>query len=357
MTNKDNSYIDKELSLADLKAQYDANVKRLLSDKEILAFILINTIKEFKDYSIKEAKKAIEGDVKTDLISVRPSKENLKNAFLKDEKGKEYQKKAYQSEKIFGLNTESKIPGEGRMNFDIVFTVRTIKGERQKIYINLEAQKDFYLGYDLVTRSIVYCSRLISEQMDYEYDGSNYDGVKKVYSIWICMNSPIRNANKEKVSDTIVEYSISPKVRYNDNRDEENVAKGRFDLLTSIFINLTDKETNSKNRLIAMLSTLLSKDMPSQTKKKELESNYNIKMTKELEGAVAKMCNLSDLIVEDAIKEERERSKKIEEHSRMIEERSRMIEERSKKLMNKKDREIRMLRDEIARLKAMNKKS
>ncbi|SFB13720.1 hypothetical protein SAMN05216249_11076 [Acetitomaculum ruminis DSM 5522] len=106
--------------------------------------------------------------------------------------------------------------------------------------------------------------------------------------------------------------------------------------MTSIFINLTDKETSSKNRTIAMLSTLLSKDMPSQTKKKELESNYNIKMTKELEGAVAKMCNLSDLIVEDAIKEERERSKKM---------------------INKKDREIRMLRDEIARLKALNKKS
>ncbi|SFB13705.1 hypothetical protein SAMN05216249_11075 [Acetitomaculum ruminis DSM 5522] len=188
MTNKDNSYIDKELSLADLKAQYDTYVKRLLSDKEILAFILINTIKEFKDYSIKEAKKAIEGDVKTDLISVRPSKENLKRIFSEDEKGKE-NKNVYQSEKIFGLNTESKIPGEGKMNFDIVFTVRTIKGERQKIYINLEAQKDFYPGYDLVTRSIVYCSRLISEQMNHEYDGSNYDGVKKVYSIWICMNA------------------------------------------------------------------------------------------------------------------------------------------------------------------------
>ncbi|SFB13789.1 hypothetical protein SAMN05216249_11080 [Acetitomaculum ruminis DSM 5522] len=174
--------------MSELKVRYDANVKRLLSNKEILAFILINTIKEFKDYSIEEAKKAIEGEVKTDLISVRPSNDNLKNTFSKDENRKE-KSKAYQSEKIFGLNTESNIPGEGKMNFDIVFTVRTIKGERQKIYINLEAQKNFYPGYDLVTRSIVYCSRLISEQMDHEYDGSNYDGVKKVYSIWICMNA------------------------------------------------------------------------------------------------------------------------------------------------------------------------
>ncbi|SFB13804.1 hypothetical protein SAMN05216249_11081 [Acetitomaculum ruminis DSM 5522] len=99
-----------------------------------------------------------------------------------------------------------------------------------------------------------------------------------------------------------------------------------------------------------MLSTLLSKDMAPQTKKKELESNYKIKMTKELEGAVATMCNLSDLLVEEGIAKERERSKAIEE-------RSKAMEDRSKRLINKKDREIRMLRDEIARLKAMNKKS
>ena len=75
------------------------------------------------------------------------------------------------------------------MYFDIIFCARTKNGDRQKIYINLEAQKSFYPGYDLVTRGIIYPARLISKQMDVEYTANDYSGVKKVYSIWICYST------------------------------------------------------------------------------------------------------------------------------------------------------------------------
>ena len=69
------------------------------------------------------------------------------------------------------------------MYFDIVFYAR-YGNERKKLYVNIEAQKSFYPGYDLVTRGIIYPARLISQQMDIEYTANDYDGVKKVYSIW-----------------------------------------------------------------------------------------------------------------------------------------------------------------------------
>ena len=62
-------------------------------------------------------------------------------------------------EAVSTLENESKIPGEGKMYFDILFYAVTNDGYRQKMYINIEAQKSFYPGYDLVTRGIVYPAR------------------------------------------------------------------------------------------------------------------------------------------------------------------------------------------------------
>lgn len=46
------------------------------------------------------------------------------------------------------------------MYFDIVFFAKTKNAEREKLYINIEAQKSFCPGYDLVTRGVVYSARL-----------------------------------------------------------------------------------------------------------------------------------------------------------------------------------------------------
>ncbi len=90
--------------------------------------------------------------------------------------------------RITGDNTEDKIPNEGRITYDIKFAVYIPGGERIKLIINVEAQKEFNAGYDLVTRGVFYGARMISAQKDREFIGDDYDSVKKVYSIWICMN-------------------------------------------------------------------------------------------------------------------------------------------------------------------------
>lgn len=188
------------------------------------------------------------------------------------------------------------------MYFDIVFTVTTKDNERQKIYINVEAQKSFFPGYDLVTRGIIYSARLISKQMDVEYTSKNYDGVKKVYSIWICMNAPGKNKEQEKVADSITEYSLKPTELY--PASDTVVATGRYDLMSTIFVNLKPENTlKSENDLIGMLSVLLSEKMEIETKKRTLESDYGLPMSQQLEMEVAAMCNLSD-IVEDRGKEQ-----------------------------------------------------
>ena len=271
------AYISNTIDSAKDKIQYDEHVRQILKDKGILAYILKYAVKEFKDYSIDDAKAAIDGEPEVAIRSVCP-------------------------EAVSTLENESKIPGEGKMYFDILFYVVTNDGYRQKMYINIEAQKSFYPGYDLVTRGIVYPARLISQQMDVEYTADNYDGVKKVYSIWICMNAPEKKRSYKKVADSIVEYSIKPTILYPHNATDDEIATGRYDLMSTVFINLNSQNTiNSKNVLISMLSTLLSDKIKADEKKQKLEKEYGIKMSKELESEVSSMCNLSEAIEERGI--------------------------------------------------------
>lgn len=73
---------------------------------------------------------------------------------------------------------------------------------------------------------------------------------------------------------------------------------GRYDLFSTIFINLTADGSTTGDELIGMLSTLLSEVIDTDTKKKILEEQYHIPMVKTVDEEVQGMCNLSEGIVE-----------------------------------------------------------
>lgn len=166
--------------------------------------------------------------------------------------------------------------------------MRTRDAEKIKVIVNVEAQKSYYPGYHFEPRAIVYCARMISEQIDREFTTDNYDGLKKVYSIWIFFNAP------EKDSDTITEYALEKKDVYGNP-----VVGGKYDYLSISFIRLPKGNMEeSKNRLIDMLSVLFSETMDAETKKKILEQKYDMRMTRELEGGISSMCNVGEGLVE-----------------------------------------------------------
>ena len=88
------------------------------------------------------------------------------------------------------MNTESNIPGEGEVTFDIRFYMLTKAKTRIKIILNIELQNKYHQIYHYEPRAVFYTARMISEQLDRELTTRNYDGLKKVYSIWIlCLRS------------------------------------------------------------------------------------------------------------------------------------------------------------------------
>jgi len=70
------------------------------------------------------------------------------------------------------MSNEDKVPGEGEITYDIRFYAITKDDKHIKIIINVEAQKNYYPGYDLVTRAMFYCARMLSAQLDTEFTDS-----------------------------------------------------------------------------------------------------------------------------------------------------------------------------------------
>ena len=168
-----NTELKNAVKATDSKAQYDTSAKRLLGQKSILAHILVKTVDEFKGMNPKDVVECIEG---TPYISTVPVEPGLTNT-VREKKGK----------KLVGFNTENGEVNEGLIRFDIVFYVRMKDGLSQ-IIINVEAQKDEPKGYEILNRAIFYVSRLISSQKERDFENSSYNDIKRVYSIWVCMN-------------------------------------------------------------------------------------------------------------------------------------------------------------------------
>jgi len=214
------------------KAQYDHEVKQLFRNKTILAWILRHTTKEFQEFSIETISGCIEGEPEIAEVPVYPS---------------------HMPEAITGNDTSDKVIGEGEVTYDVRFYAITPDEKRIKLLLNVEAQKDYHPGYDLVTRGIFYTARMISAQLDTEFTADDYDGIKKVYSIWVCMNTP------KYAQNTITEYSIKPTKIYGDFK-----GNARYDLLSVITICLGSRDC--ENDLLGMLLVLLSQELTPEQK-------------------------------------------------------------------------------------------
>ncbi|MEF2953875.1 MAG: hypothetical protein U0O33_05220 [Blautia sp.] len=274
--------LSRDLSYAKEKVQYDAQCKQVLSQKEILAWILQRTVEEFTDMTVEEIIPYIEGKPEISAVRVYPGESN--------------------GEKISGMTNEDKVAEEGAVYYDIRFYVYIPGSKEQiKMIVNVEAQKSFYPGYYIVTRGIYYGARMISAQIGREFSIPDYDKMKKVYSIWLCMNAP------QYIGNAISLYHTTKEDLLPGLPDIQN----SYDKISVVIIALNE-EVDSEDVFINMMNTLLSTKKTYKEKKEALENDFHIKMTNELGKEMNIMCNLSDLVEEKGIeKGKREIAKKL----------------------------------------------
>lgn len=275
-----NTEIANAVNAAGDKAQYDTRVKRLLAQKSILAHILVKTVDEFKGMKPEDVVKYIEGEPSISVVPVEPGLANMKKT---DAAG----------QRIVGLNTENAEINEGLVRFDIIFYVRMpsvddTKNGLSQIIVNIEAQKDEPTEYKILNRAIFYVSRLISSQKERDFVNTNYDDIKQVFSIWICMNMD--------------DNSLSHIHLTKDEMLKPCNWKGNLDLLNIVLIGITNEipEHDEKYEMHRLIGTLLSGELKEQEKLDIIEHEYNIPISQEFREDVRIMCNLSTGIEERA---------------------------------------------------------
>ena len=269
-----NTEIANAVNAAGDKAQYDTRVKRLLAQKSILAHILVKTVDEFKGMKSEDIVKYIEGEPSISVVPVEPGLANMEKT---DAIG----------QRIVGLNTENAEINEGLVRFDIIFYVRMKNGLSQ-IIVNIEAQKDEPTEYKILNRAIFYVSRLISSQKERDFVNTNYDDIKQVFSIWICMNMDDNSLSHIHLTK---DEMLKP---YN--------WKGNLDLLNIVLIGITNEipEHDEKYEMHRLIGALLSSELKEQEKLDIIEHEYNIPISQEFREDVRIMCNLSTGIEERA---------------------------------------------------------
>ena len=147
-------------------------------------------------------------------------------------------------------------------------------GVSQRI-INIEAQRKEPVEYHILNRAVFYTSRMISSQKERDFTNSNYNDIKRVYSIWVCMN----------MNENSLEHIHLKK----DSFINSHNWKGNTELFNIVMIGLSEEvpEADKKYELHRLLGALLSQTLTVQEKENT-------------------MCNLSQGIREDAREEMRE---------------------------------------------------
>lgn len=146
-----------------------------------------------------------------------------------------------------------------------------VNGESVKFIINVEPQKTTKkIDYKLMKRAVYYAARLISSQKEKEFKQDDYNKLKKIFSIWVCMD--VQNYR----AYSIQEYRLQEKIVHGNFKDEVK----NYDLITIIILNLGERKTTHK--LLNLLHLLFMELKTSEEKEKILKEEYKIEITRDM---------------------------------------------------------------------------
>ena len=251
-------------------AEYDAGMKHLMSNKEIIIPILQMTVPEFKTCSQEEILQCLDisSITKDDFVSDIPKIE--KNLRLTRE------------------DSELSSLTEKLVRFDIRFRIKNPRLSTEEIRVNLhidmEAQKSYRPSnpsYPVLKRAVYYAARDLSSQLSSITETTDYSKLEKCYSIWICAEDI-----PKKLQNTLTEYSLSKKdiIGVADEPDED------YDLLTVIVIRQGEK-TEEKG-IFDYLNGIFTCDI------NRIDKYSHIKWSEPFQREVSKVTRFGDMIYE-----------------------------------------------------------
>ena len=198
---------------------------------------------------------------------------------------------------IRGTNTEDKSINEGTVSYDIRFYAAVPGDQKIEVIINVEFQN--YHEQSLMKRAVYYACRMISSQYGVEFIKSEYNKIKKVYSIWI---HHVPNASQR---NTVTDFAMTENPRIG----TAEYQKDEYDLLHVIMIGLGRQKDQNYTGIIKFLGTLFS-SQDIEEKKRILNEEFGMKMNETMEKETVIMSNRGHFLYEEGREEGREEERK-----------------------------------------------
>ena len=306
---------------ADKKA-YDAACKRLLADRRVLAWILKGSLQEYLDFDAGAiAEYCIEKEAQIGSVPVLPDRGSVKSGggsgdphSPEKETRDEQERSEDRPRSVYGITNEDTSATEGRIFYDIRFLSSVPKeNHTARLMIDVEAQNKFYPGYPLLMRAIYYSSRMISSQHGTEFEKSHYEKIRKVCSVWVCLNPPGYRENtitryqmqEEHVYGTVTEYRqhydlmTVVMICLGEAEKQGEIEDGVKE--TDILPGKTEAARNAQAALLRLLNVLFSVSLPPEEKSRILEEEFQIPKRKEMEEEMIMMGNLGQGIEDRAL--------------------------------------------------------
>ena len=240
----------------------DTLFKRSLSNKVFLALFMNECIDEYKDEDLNTIiHDYIENHIQVGEKEVLP--------------------------KISGTDKE-KTDDNKKTTYDINFYARLPKQKNKiGIIINVEAQAKHKDKYHMMNRAHFYNARNISSQFNVLFKDDNYDGLRKVVSVWLILKPPVI------MQDAINAYKMCEYQLFgNAHENEELINKNEI-----IMVYLSRKE--SVNEFIQTFNDLRDRKLDMNKLKTQLKEEYNYEFDDKTEREVNQMCNFSQYVKEE----------------------------------------------------------
>ena len=274
-----------DIYASSITGAYDAAMKKLLSNKEILVPILQMTIPEYEGYTQEEILSCLD----TDSITGED--------FVSDISG---DLRLHKEESELSSITEKLI------RFDIRFKARNPKLSTEKLkvslHIDLEAQRSYRPknpSYPVVKRAVYYVARDLSSQLGSITGTTDYSRLEKCYSIWICTEDV-----PKALQNTMTEYAL----RKNDILGKTAEPEKDYDLMTVILIR-QGETPDTQEGIFDYLGRLLRGDI------KRAEKYTKIQWSETMKGDVKTMTGFGEAIYQRGIRCGEERGRRLGEET------------------------------------------
>lgn len=249
-----------------LDCKHDINAISLLTDAQIFARIIKLLLREFCNVSVEEIEKSIQ--------------------FYRENPGKE-SNMGDNDVVIIPSDSVSKEQRNGEIRYDKHYNVKT-KNMEYWIKLELEAQNvtnDKTLGYHLENRVAYNLGRMMSGQKFVDFSNSDFDRLKKVKSIWICLN---------QATDSIIRFTYKPSLEYGDC-DINSLQSEQFEgIIVNVRGSSEKKQIAKSNGSIISFLEAVFKVEDAATKKKVLQEEFHLKITNPLERRLEVMCGVTE---------------------------------------------------------------